>query len=229
MVALVRQAPWLPAALLALAVLLLVLAFFVGGLGMLFGIGTVVAVGLAAVLQLARRVPTVDEALGADLDKPEAIDHLGPGPIFVFGDVEEPQAPAGVLGGLFAQDNVAAQRFKAALKDWGRFATAAAVAGCETPRTKLDLALTSANVATALKPTTTIPRRFLASAVLAPHIRAQVTEVFDEIILPASTCRVPPAKGAGRRVPSPTSTSSSVTAWWRWRRTRSSSSPTWSA
>jgi len=139
-----------------------------------------VALGFAALLQLASRLPTEDEALGPNLDSPEAIDHLGPGPNFVFGDAV-PAPAGGPFAGLFAQDNVAAQRFKVALKDWGRFAGAAAIAGRESSRTKLDLALTSATVVKALMPATTIPRRFFASAVIAPHIRAQITEVFDEI------------------------------------------------
>ena len=160
------------------------LAFVVGALGVLFGIGAVVALAAAALLQLASRQPTLDEALGADLDKPEAIDHLGAGPNFVFGDAEEAGTPTGiggVIGGIFAQDNLAARRFKVALEEWGRFAVAAEAAGRETPRTRLDLAAVSLGVATALKPATTISRRFLASATIAPHVRAQLTEVFDEI------------------------------------------------
>jgi hypothetical protein len=183
-IALVRRLPWLPVGLLIAALVLIVLAFVVGALGFLFGIGAIVALAAAALFQLASRLPTLDEALGADLDKPEAIDHLGAGPNFVFGDAEEAGTPSGIGGlisGIFAQDNVAAQRFKIALKDWGRFAVAAEVAGREPARTRLDLAVVSTSIVTALKPATTISRRFLASAAIAPHIRAQITEVFDEI------------------------------------------------
>jgi hypothetical protein len=184
MVDLVRQAPWLPVGLLIAALVPLVLAFLLGGLGLLLGLSALVALGAGAAFQIASRQPSLDEALGPALDKPESIDHLGAGPNFVFGDAEEPGAPTGVggvIGGLFAQDNPAAQRFKIALKDWGRFAEAADIAGRETPRTEMDLARVSATVVTALNPETTIPRRFLASAKIAAHIRAQVAEVFDEI------------------------------------------------
>jgi hypothetical protein len=181
---LVRRVPWLPAGLLIVALALIVLAFLIGALGLLFGIAALIALAAAALFQLASRQPSIDEALGADLDNPEAIDHLGAGPNFVFGDAEEAGTSTGIggaIGGLFAQDNIAAQRFKIALKDWGRFTLAADAAGREAPRNRLDLAAVSANVATALKPATTISRRFLASATIAPHIRAQITEVFDEI------------------------------------------------
>ncbi len=181
---LVRRAPWLPAALLIIAVLLLVLAFVLPGLGLLLGLAAPLALGAAAVLQAASRMPSLNEALGPDLDKPESVDRLGAGPNFVFGDKEEPGAPTGVgsvFASLFARDDAAAVRFKTALKDWGRFAEAAAVAGRETPRKILPLESVSAAVALAVKPETTIPKRFFASAAIAPHVRAQVFEIFDEI------------------------------------------------
>jgi hypothetical protein len=181
---LLRRAPWLPAGLLIAGLVLLVLAFLLGGAGLLLGLAAPVALGAAVAFQAASRLPSADEALGPDLDKPESIDHLGPGPNFVFGDAEEPGTTGGIggfIGALFARDNPAARRFKVALKDWGRFADAAVVAGRETPRTRMDLARASDAVVAAVKPETTIPRRFLASARIAPHVRAQVTAIFDEI------------------------------------------------
>lgn len=180
---LVRRLPWLPAAALIVALLLLVIAFVSGGFGLLFALAAVAAFAAAIVLQLAARRPTLDEALGKDLDTPQAIDHLAAGPVFVFGDAEEGGTPSGaaVFSGLFAKDNVAALRFKVALKDWARFAVAAETAGRETPRTRLDLALVANRLATALDPATTTTRRFLVSATIAPHVRAQLVEVFDEI------------------------------------------------
>lgn len=175
---LVRRLPWLPAALLVGALLLFVLAAILAGpLAVLFVIAAIVALAGAAMLHLARRLPTLDEALGSELDTPEAIDHLGPGPDFVFGG-----GPGGGSGGTPpGQDNLAAQRFKIALKEWSRFAVAAELDGREAPRTRLDLAAVSGNVATALVPATTISRRFLVSATIAPHISAQLVETFDEI------------------------------------------------
>lgn len=177
---LVRRAPWLPAGLGLLGVILLVLAFLLGALGLLLGIGGLLALAAALLFQAARNQPTLEEALGADLDDPEAIDQLGPGPGFVFGDTDRP-VPGGPLGPVFATDNLAATRFKTALKDWGRFAKEAEVAGREAPPVRMDLARASATLVETLQPSRTIPRRFLASTTLAPHITAQLIETFDEI------------------------------------------------
>jgi hypothetical protein len=180
LIALARRAPWLGGALALLALLLIVLAFVVPGLAPLLGIGAALALGAAGVLTLAGRTPTVAEAIGADLDTPEAVDHLGTGPDFVFGDAPAPGAGGGA-GGLFSRDNVAAIRFKAALRDWTRFADAAVVAGREPARVKLDLGRIAATMVEAVRPARTIPLRFLASAAIAPHVRGQIVEVFDEI------------------------------------------------
>jgi hypothetical protein len=176
---LARNAPWLRWVLALVALALVVLAFVLPALAVLFGIGAVVAIVAAAALELARRQPTVAEALGEQLDTPAAVDQLGPGPNFVFG--EDPGSGGDAPGGIFASDNVAATRFKAALRDWAIFATEAEIAGRQPPRIKLDLNRTAGTVVEAVRPAMTIPKRFLASAVLAPHIRVQIFEVFDEI------------------------------------------------
>jgi hypothetical protein len=177
---LARGAPWLRWVLALLALLLVVLAVAAPGLAPLLGIGAALALGAAGALELARRQPTVAEAIGKDLDTPEAVDHLGPGPDFVFGDVAVAGAGGGV-GGLFSRDNVAATRFKAALRHWARFAEAAELAGREPARLRLDLQRTATTVVEAVRPARTIPLRFLATAAIAPHVRGRIVEVFDEI------------------------------------------------
>jgi hypothetical protein len=177
---LARDAPWLRFVLLLLGLVLIVLAFAAPGLALLSGLGGAVALGAAGVLTVAGRRPTLAEALGEDLDTPEAVDQLGPGPDFVFGDAAGAGSGGGV-GGLFTGDNVAARRFKSALREWAVFTEAAEAAGREPARAKLDLAVTASKVVEAVAPARTIPRRFLATAAIAPHIRGQIVEVFDEI------------------------------------------------
>ncbi|ODR25781.1 hypothetical protein [Mycolicibacterium porcinum] len=167
-----RRAPWLKWLLLALAVVLLVLAAL-GGPVFILLVAAAVAFLFALALALAGRVPTVSEAIGADMDNPDIIDRL-PGPNFVFG-IDQP--PVGGTG----PDNDAARRFKAALKDWATFAKEADAAGRPTPLTKLDLVTIADTAAGAVKPVNAIPRRFLAGVDIADHVRNQVVDVFDEI------------------------------------------------
>jgi hypothetical protein len=173
---LARRAPWLRWVLLLVALLLALLA--PGAVTILLA---VVALGSAAAIQVALQTPTLAESLGTDLDRPESVDHLGPGQDFVFGAAASASGGSGALGGLFARDNAAATRFKTALKDWAQFAQAATIAGREVPRVKLDLVRTSSTIVEAVKPARTIPRRFLATAAIAPYIRSQIVDVFDEI------------------------------------------------
>ena len=179
LIAFARRFPWAPLVLGVLGLLLLVLAFLFGAFGWLLAVGGLAALTAAGLVHLAGRATTVSEALGERLDDPASIDRLGPGPDFVFGQAAEPSG--GLLGAARGRDNVAATRFKAALKTWARFAEAAEIAGREPPRIRLDLVRTSAAVTEALQPTRTIPRRFLASATIRPHIHAQIVETFDEI------------------------------------------------
>ena len=174
---LTRRLPWLGLLLALLAIALAVLAIILGGLGLLLLVIAVALAVAAAIFELARRRPSIDEALGADLDEPGSIGHLAPDPHFVFGE-------AGNDGHSlrpFGFDNEAAKRFKAALNDWAGFAHAAEAAGAVKIKLPLDLAVTSAGIVESLRPINTIPKRFLTSVVLAPHIRDQATEEFGEV------------------------------------------------
>src|SRR4029078_969452 len=127
-------------------------------------------------LFIAGRLPVVAEVLGPGMDEPAAVDALPPGPGFVFG---KPVMTG--LGGLFGQDNAQAARFRGALRDWAEFATDAAAAGQAPPRTFLVLPQVAGSVAEALRPSTTVARRLFATTTLAPHVRDNLVEVFDEI------------------------------------------------
>ncbi len=177
LVSLAHRAPWLRWVLLLVAVLLLALGVALGGAaaGILPALAVVALLG-AAILEIALRIPLVDEAVGAQMDDPASIDHLPPGPSFEFGR----PATTG-LAGLFGRDNPQAARFRVALHDWADFATGVAAAGLPPRRTVLDLSRVSVSVADALRPSETVPRRLLATATLRPHVRDDLAEIFDEI------------------------------------------------
>ena len=174
---LTRQVPWLGLLLAILAVVIAVLAIIGGGLLLVLLVVAAVLAAAAVIFELARRRPSVDEALGDDLEKPGSIDHLAADPNFVFGD-------AGNDGHSlrpFGFDNEAGKRFKAALKDWGGFAVVAEAAGAVTVKLPLELVVISTGIVESLRPINTIPKRFLSAVVLAPHIREQSTEDFGEV------------------------------------------------
>ena len=133
------------------------------------------------VLELARRA--ADARRGARRRPRQACSRstiCGPGPDFVFGDAADP-ATGGARRPLCAGQRGGA-RFKVALRDWARVrrgrrgrrprdaARARSISRARPPRSSQ-----------AVRPARTIPRRFLASATIAPHVRGQIVEVFDEI------------------------------------------------
>jgi hypothetical protein len=177
LVKLAHRAPWLAWVLLLVALVLIILGVVLGGAALIVLLAIAIVGALAAVaLFLAGRLPEVGEVLGPDLDEPAAVDALPPGPSFEFGK----PAMSGV-GGLFGTDNPQAARFRRALRDWAAFATDASAAGQPPPRQILVLPEVAGSVAEALRPSTTVARRLLATSVLAPHVRGNLVEVFDEI------------------------------------------------
>lgn len=170
---LLRRFPGLPRMLLVLGVVLLVLGLLLPPLLVL----ALAALVLAWRLHRASRLPSVGEAIGADSDTVGAVEHLPPGPGFVFGDAANTGGRPAQTGG----DNAAAQRFKGALTEWATFVTDAVAAGRPDPVVTLDLDAVGRTVVDRLRPSRTIPGRFSTIAVIAPHVSAQRAETFDEI------------------------------------------------
>lgn len=176
LIKLAQRWPWLAWLLAVLAVVFVLLAVLVGPAALWWVLAAVCA--LAALIPfLVRRLPTLDQAFGPDMDRPESVDHLAPGPAFSFGQ----QGGGSPIGSLTGQDNAEATRFKQALRHWAEFATEAAEVGKIRKVPCLDVPGTSSGVGEALKPGNTVPDRVLGTSEISPHVADPLVEAFDEI------------------------------------------------
>jgi hypothetical protein len=176
LIRLAQRWPWLAWLLAVLAVAFVLLAVLVGPAALWWVLAALCALA-ALVLFLVRRLPTLDQAFGPDMDRPESVDHLAPGPGFSFGQ----QGGGSPVGSLTGKDNAEATRFKRALRRWAEFATEAAEVGKIEKVPCFDVPGASTGLAEALKPDHTVPDRVLGTSEIAPHVADPLVEVFDEI------------------------------------------------
>jgi hypothetical protein len=172
--------PWLPYAVLLLAVLLAVILLVVlpWPTGLIAAI--VVAGALIYLFWLLQRWASGDapaQTISEANQTPASVDQLPNSPDFVLGDPGSTFRPS-----TGATDSPTAVRFKGALRDWYTLLTAGNAAALRPPLVPLDLTgMTSALIA-ALDPRITIQRRGLSLIAIPPWIRDLVGETFDEVM-----------------------------------------------
>ncbi len=170
--------PWLPVALVVLAVLLVVAAVA------LWPAGAVLVAVAAGAAWLARRMrdwsrlmrPT--PGLREEGMTPAAVDELPRSPDFhLITDPADPFRPS-----ADGTDSAEAARFKTALRDAYGLVSASRAAGAEVRPTyhALDVATTTRTLVAAIDPTHTIPRHVYGGMVIPPRIRGQLREGFVE-------------------------------------------------
>jgi hypothetical protein len=178
--ALLAHYPWLPWALIALGVVLLVLLAIVLPFGVGVAIGVVVLAGLVALAWLLLRFEAEDApalAIGEEGQTPGAVDRLPHNPSFGLSEPGSAQStPPGPT------DSPVATRFKGALADSFELLGASASVGRRPVPIRLDLSALTGTVVSAVDPKDTIPRRGFASIALPDWLREQLTEDFGEVM-----------------------------------------------
>ena len=163
---------WLPWALIALGVVLLVVLPLALGL-----VALLVLVALALLLLRWRRPAGPGAAIDEEGQAPGATGDLPDNPNWT---PTVPGSPTTTPPG--PTDSAAAGRFKAALEDLGGLFGASATAGAEPERRPIDLGAITGVVVKGVDPTVTIPRRGFSTIALPPWVVAQQTEDFGEVM-----------------------------------------------
>ncbi|BEP14781.1 hypothetical protein acdb102_30920 [Acidothermaceae bacterium B102] len=180
-----RQLPWLLllGALVAL-ILAVVLVVVAGAVGIALGVILLAVAALLAAVALALRRSETGLA-DADSLRPAAltvaaVDALPPAPGFVLVTLGQPAPPL-----TTGPDSPTAVRFKNALRDWHglyQAALAVEVTPALTRYGSSGIASLAAAAVTAVDPATTVPRRVLGRISLPDHVRADLGDVFQEVM-----------------------------------------------
>jgi hypothetical protein len=172
--------PWLPYALLSLALLLavLLLVLLPGPAGL---IGAVVVAGALAALALQllrwQRADAPAQSITETNQTPPSVDTLQKSPNFVLVDPGSTFRPT-----TGATDSPTAVRFKDALRDWYTLLVGSNAAAARPPLAPFDLAGMTRALVAALNPRVAIPRRGLSQIAVPLWIRALIGETFDEVM-----------------------------------------------
>jgi hypothetical protein len=172
--------PWLPYALLLVALLLALLLFVLlpapaGLVAAVAAAGALVA--FAFMLLRWQRADAPAQTIGEANQTPASVDTLPHSPDFVLVDPGSTFRPA-----TGATDSPTAVRFKNALRDWYTLRAGSNAAAARPPLVPFDLAGMTGALIAALDPRVAIPRRGLAQIAVPPWIRALIGETFDEVM-----------------------------------------------
>ena len=176
---LLQQYPWLPIAVLAVAIILAVLLIvLVAAVGIVLGLA-VIAFGFILYGLLSRWAAADAPAQGLleQNQTPASVDQFPNNPNFVLTEPGSNVRPA-----TGATDSPTAARFKAALKDsFSLLAASKAVSQRPAP-VALDLPALTTLMVKAIDPQVTIPRRGLSLIAIPPWIRQLIGDEFGEVM-----------------------------------------------
>ncbi len=171
--------PWLPYAILALAIVLAILLAFlvpVAGiaLGLLIGTG---GLYLYRLLTKWREADAPSQSIREQNQSPSAVDRLPKSPDFVLSDPGSSVRPT-----TGATDNPAATRFKTALRDSFSLLTATGIVSQRPTPVALDLPMLTTAMVQAVDPQVTIPQRGLSIIAIPAWIRQLLLDQFGEVM-----------------------------------------------
>jgi hypothetical protein len=172
--------PWLPFAVLVLALLLAVILLIVLPMPAALVAALVVAGAGIVLFGLLRRWWSADapaQAMSEDNQTPSAVDGLPNNPNFVLADPAASVRPA-----PGASDSPTAVLFKTALRDSYTLLAAGKAAAQRPAPVPLDLAGTTRTLVAGLNPRLTIPRRGLSFIGIPPWIRDLIGDDFNEVM-----------------------------------------------
>jgi hypothetical protein len=177
---LLARYPWLPFAVLGLALLLVVILLVVLPMPAALVAAFVVAgagIALFVLLQRWRSTDAPAQAMTEANQTPAAVDRLPNNPNFVLADPKSSSRPA-----PGASDSPTAARFKTGLRDGYTLLVAGKAAGQRPAPVPLDLAGMTSVLIAGLNPRLTIPRRGLSFIGIPPWIREQIGDDFNEVM-----------------------------------------------
>jgi hypothetical protein len=175
-----KRFPWMPWAVLIIAIVVAILLFFV--LGPVAGIVVVLAIAGAGVylFRLLRQWATQQQAAQAASQAgqtPEAIANFPTSSNFVLSTPGSSFVPT--LGG---PDSATGKRFNAALADSFKLNSIGNTLAQRPAPVAIDLSAVTATMVTAVNPKITILRRGLSVIALPPWIISEIGEDFDEVM-----------------------------------------------
>ncbi len=176
----VAKYPWLPWALIALGIVLLVILAIVlpFGIGLLIGLvvlGALIALALWLLKVKSEEAPAL--SIQENDQTPAEVASLPDNPGFTL------SAPgAGSSTPTGTTDSPMAVRFKQALGDSYALVDASTKVGRAVPLTALDLVALTSKVVSAVEPSATIPRRGFSSLVVPDWVRENLVEDFGEVM-----------------------------------------------
>ncbi|HEX7312062.1 MAG TPA: hypothetical protein VF232_12885 [Gaiellaceae bacterium] len=176
---LLSRFPWLPLAVVAVGILVLVALLIVSlVLGLAVGLPLLaVLVVLAVLLRRLQRAHDRAVSLSEAGQTPEAVDRLPRSPDFVLGKPGSTFTPK-----TGATDSPTAVRFKDALRDSFGLVVASNEAATRPPPTTLDLAATTSSLVAAVDPALTIPSRGFATIAVPPFVVELTGDAFGEVM-----------------------------------------------
>ncbi|MGZ4835770.1 MAG: hypothetical protein ACXVZZ_09040 [Terriglobales bacterium] len=176
---LLKQYPWLPYAVLLLAIVLAIILLFVLGLAAM-PVAAVLVAGGVYLFQRLRQWATAQvasQAISEAGQTPASVGNIPTSSNFVLTDPGSSFVPT--IGG---SDSPTATNFKSALTDLFRLTAGGSKAAQRPAPVPLDLTAVSATMITGVDPKRTIMRRGLASIALPAWIVAQIGLDFNEVM-----------------------------------------------
>jgi len=174
-----RRYPWLPLAVLTLAIVVAVLSLaLIPTLG--FAVAAAIIAGGAYLYRLLGRWRTLaGSAASVDPQNqtPAAVDGLPKSPDFTIN-----QPGSTVRPSIGATDSSTATRFKSALRDSYSLVTTSATVSSRPAPTALNLTALTSKMITAVDPAVTIPKRGLAIINIPARIRDLLSADFAEVM-----------------------------------------------
>lgn len=172
-----------PILLLVIALILIILLYFLRSYPPLAGILSIVLAGIVALYLRARRWShDVDaaESITEDRQTPESVDGLPKSPDFRISDIDLANLSAAFIPHHGSADSPECARFKTALKDAYEFVQLSGLAAKPPILEPLDLKLIAETTLAGLDPNLTLPRLVLNQIVIPARIAAQLRETFTE-------------------------------------------------
>jgi hypothetical protein len=170
--------------LIGLAILIVLLIFGIGIVGLL--VAAAIAGAAIAVWQRARRSAdrqVISEGLKEENLKPTVVDTMAGSSGFTLTAELDPRFAPPVLPVPRGQsDNVEAGRFKSALRDAYRLIDTGRVLGQVPPTVSLNLERVSTDIRAGIKPDLTVPRWTFSGITIPPRIKDQIGDDFVEVM-----------------------------------------------
>jgi hypothetical protein len=175
---LLQHYPWLPTAVLVIAILLALLFILIPIIGIVIALALIAGgIYLYRLLTRWRTLVSAPQSIAPQNQTPAAVDQLPKSPDFTI-----TQPGSAVRPTIGASDSPTAARFKTALKDSFSLLVATRTVSARPAPVALDLVTLTTTMVAAVDPQFTIAKRGLSVIALPPWIRAVLADPFGEVM-----------------------------------------------